>query len=356
MSEPSLPEDALRRQSRLFSEAQAVAHIGVWEWEVGQPTVMWSPELYRIYGVAPEEYTPTFEGYLAKVHPRDRDRVRTTVEEAFVRQTSFSQDEQILRPDGSIRQLHTWGHAVSDAHGRLARLIGVCQDITEQRAAEERVRRSEERYRLIVENAAEGIWLGDADSRTIFTNGRMAQILGYTVDEMIGRSVFHFMDREHRDEAKIQLFKRRQGAREHFEFPLRRKDGSRVWTSVSVSPLFGEDDTFAGALAVIDDITWRRQSQVLLGAQRDMFDLLATGGSLTGALTILALAIETLIEGVIGSVLLLDANTHTLFGGVAPNLPDAFTQAIEGSPIGPAAGSCGTAAYRGELVIVEDVE
>src|SRR5215467_16225048 len=110
MSEPGLPEDALPRQSRLFSEAQAVAHIGVWEWEVGQPTVMWSPELYGIYGVAPEEYTPTFEGYLARVHPRDRDRVRSTIEQAFVHQTSFSQDEQILRPDGSIRQLHTWGH------------------------------------------------------------------------------------------------------------------------------------------------------------------------------------------------------------------------------------------------------
>jgi PAS domain S-box-containing protein len=356
MSEPGLIEDALRRQSRLFSDTQAVAHIGVWEWEVGQPTVMWSPELYRIYGVAPEDYTPTFEGYLAKVHPRDRVRVRSAIEEAFVHQTSFSQDEQILRPDGSIRQLHTWGHAVSDSEGHLARLIGVCQDITEQRAAEERVRRSEERYRLIVENAAEGIWLSDADSRTIFVNGRIAEILGYTVDEMKGRSVFHFMDRAHRDEAKVQLFKRRQGARGHFEFPLRRKDGSRVWTSVSISPLFGEDGTYAGALAVIDDITWRRQSQVLLAAQRDMFDLLATGGSLTGALTVLVVAIETLIEGVISSVLLLDENTRTLVGGVAPNLPDAFTQAIDGAPIGPVAGSCGTAAYRGDLVIVEDVE
>src|SRR5262249_27223098 len=134
MSEPGPPEDALRRQSRLFSEAQAVAHIGVWEWEVGQPTVTWSPELYRIYGVTPDEYTPTFEGYMARVHPCDRDGVRAAIEAAVVHQTSFSQDERILRPDGSIRQLHTWGHAVSDANGRLARLIGVCQDITERKA------------------------------------------------------------------------------------------------------------------------------------------------------------------------------------------------------------------------------
>jgi len=353
---PGLAEDVLRRQSRLFSEAQSVAHIGVWEWDVGQPTVMWSPELYRIYGLVPEEYTPTFEGYLAKVHPRDRDRVRATIEDTFVHQRSFSQDEQILRPDGSIRQLHTWGHAVSDENGRLARLIGVCQDITDQKASEEKLRLSEERYRLIVENAAEGIWLGDADSRTIFANAKMAQILGYTADEMRGRSVFHFIDPEHRSEAKVQLFKRRQGARGHIEFPLRRKDGSRVWTTVSVSPLYEENGIYTGALAIIDDVTWKRHSQVLLAAQRDMFDLLASGDSLSGALTILVLAIETLIEGVIGSVLLLDEKTHTLYSGAAPHLPDAFTQAIAGALIGPVAGSCGTAAYRGELVIVEDVE
>src|SRR5262249_55419719 len=142
MSEPNLPEDALLRQSRLFTEAQAAAHIGVWEWEVGQPTVTWSPELYRIYGVTQDEYTPTFEGYLAKVHPYDRGRVRKAIEDTLYRQTSFSQDEQIIRPDGSIRQLHTWGHAVCDANGHLARLIGVCQDITDRKAAEEQVRRS----------------------------------------------------------------------------------------------------------------------------------------------------------------------------------------------------------------------
>src|SRR5262245_63918894 len=106
--------DDLRRQRRLFSEVQEVAHIGIWEWEVDADRVTWSPELYRIYGVSPQEYAPTFDGYLQKVHPHDRDRVRATVEQMFIDQASFSQEERILRPDGSIRCLHTWGHALLD--------------------------------------------------------------------------------------------------------------------------------------------------------------------------------------------------------------------------------------------------
>src|SRR5262245_27719906 len=102
--------DDVRRQRRLFFEVQEIAHIGIWEWQFGHDRVTWSPELYRIYGVSPREYVPTFEGYLQKVHPHDRERVRATVERMFIDQTSFSQDERILRPDGSIRCLHTWGH------------------------------------------------------------------------------------------------------------------------------------------------------------------------------------------------------------------------------------------------------
>ncbi len=296
--------DGLRREHRLFSEVQEAAHIGIWEWQAGADHVKWSPELYRIYAVSPQEYTPTFEGYLQRVHPHDRERVRTTIERMFVDQMSFSQDERIIRPDGSTRCLHTWGHALLDDRGKVARLIGVCQDVTEQKVAEDQIRQDERRYRLIVENAAEGIWLGDEEGRTLFVNAKMAQTLGYRPDEMKGRSVFAFMDQSQRSIAKIHFNRRRQGESAHFDLSLRHKEGIRVWTTVAASPMYSPDGRFVGVQAIIEDVTWKRQSEVLLAAQRDIFDLLATGDSLTDALNILLRAIETLSEGVIGSVLL----------------------------------------------------
>lgn len=341
---------------RLFAEVQEVAHIGVWEWDVDHGRVTWSPELYRIYGLSPQEYAPTFEGYLQKVHPRDRQRVRAAVEHAFIDQSSFAHDEQILRPDGSIRCLHTWGHALVDDRGKVARLIGVCQDVTEQKAADEQLRQSERRYRLLVENAAEGIWLGDPDGRTLFTNARLAEMLGYTPDEMKGRSVFTFIDQNQRTAARLHLSRRRQGERTHFDLALRHKNGARISTTIAANPMYGAHGQYVGVQAIVNDVTWKRQTEVLLAAQRDIFDLLATGGSLTDALNILLRAIETLIEGVIGSVLLLDEQGHHLLTGAAPSVPEAFNRAIHGAAIGPNAGSCGTAAYRGELVIVEDIQ
>ena len=348
--------DELRRQSRLFAEVQEVAHIGVWEWEIAHGRVTWSPELYRIYALSAPEYTPTFEGYLEKVHPRDRARVRDTLQRLFIDQKSFTHDERILRPDGSIRWLHTWGHALLDERGQVARMLGVCQDVTEQKFAEEQLRESERRYRLIVEDADEGIWIGDEAGRTIFTNARLSEMLGYSPDEMKGRSVFTFIARSHRSVAKAHLSRRRQGDRTHFDLELRHKNGSRVWTSVAANSVYRADGRYAGVQAIVDDVTSKRQAQVLLGAQRDMFDLLATTDSLTEALNILLRAIETLSEGVIGSVLLLDEEGQHLLTGAAPNLPEAFSRAIHGASIGPSAGSCGTAAYRGELVVAEDIQ
>jgi len=346
----------LRRQRRLFTEVQEVAHIGVWEWEVAPGRVTWSPELYRIYDLSPAEYTPTFEGYLQKVHPRDRARVRATVERLFIDQKSFTHEVRILRPDGSMRWVRTWGHALLDERGQVARMIGVCQDVTEQKFAGEQLRQSERRYRLIVENADEGIWVGDEVGRTIFTNARLAEMLGYSPEEMKGRSVFTFIDRSHRSVAKAHLSRRRQGERTHFDLELRHKNGSRVWASVAANSMYGADGRYTGVQAIVDDVTAKRRSQVLLAAQRDMFDLLATTDSLTEALNILLRAIETLSKGVIGSVLLLDEPGQRLLTGAAPNLPEAFSRAIHGASIGPSAGSCGTAAYRGELVVVEDIQ
>ena len=352
MNSPSGEEHA----SRLFAEVQEVAHIGVWEWEVDHGRVTWSPELYRIYGLSPQEYAPTFEGYLQKVHPRDRERVRAAVQHAFVAQSSFAHDEQILRPDGSIRCLHTWGHALVDDHGKVARLIGVCQDVTEQKAAEDQLRQSERRYRLLVEDAGEGIWVGDPDGKTLFTNARLADMLGYTPDEMTGRSVFTFIDQNQRNAARLHLSRRRQGERTHFDLSLRHKSGARISTTIAANPIYGANGEYVGVQAIVNDVTWKRQTEVLLAAQRDIFDLLATGGSLTDALNILLRAIETVIEGVIGSVLLLDEQGQHLLTCAAPSLPDAFNRAIHGAAIGPNAGSCGTAAYRGELVIAEDIQ
>lgn len=134
-------EERLRRSEQLMVDTQGVAHLGTWEWDISQPHAHWSAQLYRIYGLAPEAYTPSYEGYLNMVHPDDRQRVIDATNRVFHEHVPYSHDERIFRPDGSMRYLHTWAYPILDEQGNLRRLVGVCQDITDRAEAEERVRR-----------------------------------------------------------------------------------------------------------------------------------------------------------------------------------------------------------------------
>jgi PAS domain S-box-containing protein len=132
-------EQRLRRLEQLMVDTQGVAHLGTWEWDVSEPTAIWSAELYRIYGLSPDSYTPSYENYLAMVHPDDRQRVMDATNRVFHEHVPYSHDERIVLPDGSLRYLHTWAQPVLDEDGKLVRLLGVCQDITEQKRAEAQV-------------------------------------------------------------------------------------------------------------------------------------------------------------------------------------------------------------------------
>ncbi len=126
----------------------------------------------------------------------------------------------------------------------------------------------EERYRRIVETAREGIWVIDAEADTIWVNNRIAEMLGYTIEEMQGRSGFDFMDEEGRLEAARRFERRREGIGEQNDFRFLRKDGSELWTIVSANPAFDEDGRFAGALAMITDVTERKRTEDALRRSR----------------------------------------------------------------------------------------
>src|SRR6476619_2492622 len=103
-----LRERLLDREVQLRT-AQEMAEFGIWEWDIPADTVVWSEQLHEIYGTNPDTYTPTYDGYLAKIHPGDRNRVAGAIQRAFGDHQPFSFDERVLRPDGEVRTLHSRG-------------------------------------------------------------------------------------------------------------------------------------------------------------------------------------------------------------------------------------------------------
>jgi PAS domain S-box-containing protein len=122
-------------------EAQGLAHIGSWHWDVASNTVSWTDELYRIYGLEPQATGATFEGYVERVHPENREQVITAVRSTLNTGRPFEHDYRIVRPDGTERWVHARGEPVIDsATGATIALGGFCHDVTHLKEAEETLR------------------------------------------------------------------------------------------------------------------------------------------------------------------------------------------------------------------------
>ncbi len=145
--------------------------------------------------------------------------------------------------------------------GQMKGVIEYVRDITERKRTEEALRESEAKYRRIVETAHEGIWVLDASAKTSYVNSRMAQMLGYTAEEMLGRHLFDFMDTDARIEAEKLLERREHGIIETHDFRFSRKDGTNLWTMASTNPIFDDKGQYVGALGMITDISERKQAE-----------------------------------------------------------------------------------------------
>jgi PAS domain S-box-containing protein len=267
MTELKEAEDKLRRSESRLAESQQLAHLGSWEWDIAADRVTWTDELFRIFGLPPGSIQVTYQEYLKRVHPEDRDHAQAIVGRALAERSTFASEYRIVRQDGAVRVFQTRGQVLVDAEQKPIRMYGVCQDVTELHQAQSALRESEERYRRIVETAEEGIWTLDAEGRTVFVNQKMAEMMRCRLEDMIGRSLFSFMDDQGRAIAEKNLARRQQGIREQHDFKFVRPDGTEFWAIVSASPIMDSSGRYVGALGMITDISDRKkreeQSQLL---------------------------------------------------------------------------------------------
>jgi PAS domain S-box-containing protein len=140
VTERHLEHEKHRKEVAAREQAERIAHLGFWQWELASGTVSWSDELYRIYGFEPRSRPIDFGFFLSRLHPDDRDRVKDEIGAAVHRAGTFAHHERIVRPDGSIRDLDTVGEATLDDQGRVTGLIGTCLDVTESRRQQARLR------------------------------------------------------------------------------------------------------------------------------------------------------------------------------------------------------------------------
>lgn len=141
-------ETALRRSERLLAETERMAHLGSWEWDVRTDRITWSEETYRIFGVTPQSFDATRDAFVALIHPDDRARVVAAIQNAIgPERTPYDLDMRVVRPDGTVRTVHSRGETTFAPDGQSLRMAGTAHDVTEARLAEHVLRSSEQRLR-----------------------------------------------------------------------------------------------------------------------------------------------------------------------------------------------------------------
>ena len=234
--------------------------------------------------------------------------------------------------------------------GEFLSTLCTLRDVTERKSAEEKLLKSEEKYRDLIEISPDAIYVVDTNGICVLGNRAGAELAGIPQDQLVGTPLAETYLPEERHLFRDRLEKLKMGRTIRFERKFVRKNGEIVPVEVSVSGIRG-----GYFQAILRDISQRRQAEALLAAEKRILEMIATGVPLKEILNALCLAIEEQRSGTLASVLLLNPDGAHLNSVAGPNLPDEWVQQMEKLPIGPCAGSCGTAAYRGSPVIVSDI-
>lgn len=264
-----------RIQAHLQS-AQALAHLGSWEWNLHDGTAIWSEEHYRIFGFAPGSIVPTYETFKSALHPEDRDRVLTAIDETLDSDRSYDVDCRIIQPSGDVRFIRCRGAVVRDGSGQPLRMSGTVQDVTEHRLIEEVAKERDLQFKLVVESAPSGMLMARQDGTISLVNAQIEQMFGYSREELLGRPVELLLPEHLRQQHVVQRVEflssptlRPMGAGK--DFFGRRKDGSQFPVDIGLNPLHLSSGV--SVLATIIDVTDRRQAEEALRESQERFDL-----------------------------------------------------------------------------------
>jgi len=303
LTERRLTETALRQTAERLAEAQRIGSMGNWEWVIETGDIRWSDQVYRLFGFEPQSFRATYEGFLARVHPDDREAVMAAVQSALDDGSHYRIDHRIILPDRRIRMVREQGEAFYDSDGRPRRMVGTVQDINDLVEAEMEATRQAEHARAVMEHVADGVIT--IDSRGIIRDFNPAAVatFGYAADEAIGRNVNLLMPEPHQDAhdgfiAQLVTTGRRRiigvGPREVLG---QHKDGSVFPMELAVSEaMIGGERLFIG---VTRDISLRKRTE----AQLQQAQKMEAVGQLTGGI---AHDFNNLLGVVLGNLELID--------------------------------------------------
>jgi PAS domain S-box-containing protein len=290
-------EEALQRSEERYRSFIHQSSEGIWRCELEQTIPIDEPEdrqiedmyrfaslaecndaMGRMYGFSSgaEILQARLGDLLPPSDPHNIEYLRSFIRSGY--RLGEAESHEIDKDGNSKYFLNTMVGIVED--GRLVRAWGTQRDITEQRRIARQLRESDEKFRAMVETANEGIWVLDEAARITFVNDRMAEMLGYQPDEMLGRIEWDFLFQEDEDASRELFSRRRAGISEQADVRFQHKDGREVWTILCARPITDHQGRFRGALDLFTDVTERRRAEEALRENEERLRLAMGAGEI----------------------------------------------------------------------------
>ena len=256
--------DMLEEQAAMLGEAERLAHLGHWRWDIASNKLWWSDEIYRIRGLDPSKIDPDFNRTLSTYHPDDQPYVERFVRHAATTHESVEFEARIVRPDGQIRHVRVKGQYSPPTPDASESVFGIFQDITSQKESEAALRRSERQYRRLMEAVPHGIKEIALDGVITYANQAHHEMLGYPPGGLVGKRLFDIVADDNRRAEAEQRFRRLvNGEQPSMSFTSRYLTADGRGIDVQIDSVISRNESGAinGIISVTTDITERVQSE-----------------------------------------------------------------------------------------------
>lgn len=259
----------LRNSEARWLFALEASGDGVADWNLKNNQVFYSAHFRSLLGYPEKDFIGSYEEWKTFIYEEDRDTARIALSDYFRGGSALFQTQyRLYCAGGDLKWMKVRGKVVErDERGAPARMIATFEDVTQQKEMEEAIRASERKYRELFELAQEGIWVIDEKANTTMVNESMADMLGYSREEMIGKHLFDFMDDEAIKQCEANLLRRQQGIEENHDFQFIHKTGRVVYTSMHTTPIMDDQGNYQGAIAGVIDITQRIHAEDMIRKQ-----------------------------------------------------------------------------------------
>jgi len=266
-------EEALRDSERRLRTSQQTARIGHVDYNVNTGYILWSDMMYVLYERNRALGPPTHEEVMALHWPDDVKRMEKHISKAVARGEPYALDLRVNLPSRRQAVYHAIGTPIQNEEGNVISITGTVQDVTERFQAEEALRREKEKFRMLVENLVDWVWQVDENGYYTYVSPQAENLMGYPVDEILGKSPFDFM-LPSEVERVSPIFSK--AAQSHariigLEDTLLAKNGSEVVFETNATPLINSEGTFIGYMGTCRDITEKRKAEEALKESQRKF-------------------------------------------------------------------------------------